>query len=116
LSYRELNARSDRLAAYLVTEGVNVGDFVGICMRRSVDMLIGVLGILKSGAAYLPLDPVFPQDRLMFMIEDAAVKRIVTDKQFEEKFLREILPSDGLICYDQMSDVFNSRIAASSKE
>jgi amino acid adenylation domain-containing protein len=78
-------------------------------MRRSVDMLIGVLGILKSGAAYLPLDPMFPQDRLMFMIEDAAVKRIVTDKQFEVEFLREILPSDGLICYDQMSDVFQQQ-------
>ncbi|MEE9118017.1 MAG: amino acid adenylation domain-containing protein, partial [Calditrichia bacterium] len=109
LSYAELNTRSDRLAAYLVTEGVKVGDFVGICMKRSVDMLIGMFGILKSGAAYLPLDPAYPQDRLKFMIEDAAVQRIVTEKRIEEEFLRELLPSDALICYDQMDDVFQQQ-------
>jgi amino acid adenylation domain-containing protein len=106
LSYAELDARSDRLAAYLVTEGVKAGEFVGIYMRRSVDMLISVIGILKSGAAYLPLDPAYPQDRLKYMIEDAAVRRIVTETQLERKYLGEQLSSDALIIYDQMSDVF----------
>ena len=109
IKYAELDAQSDRLAAYLLAEGIKVGDFIGICMQRSVDMLIGVLGILKSGAAYLPLDPSYPLDRLKFMVEDASAKRIVTEKSLKEEFLTELLPSDALICFDELDDVLQQQ-------
>jgi amino acid adenylation domain-containing protein len=86
-----------------------VGDFIGICMQRSVDMLIGVLGILKSGAAYLPLDPSYPKDRLKFMVEDASVKRIVTEKHLKEEFLTEFLSPNSLICFDELEDVLQQQ-------
>ena len=109
IKYAELDAQSDRLAAYLLAEGIKVGDFIGICMQRSVDMLICVLGILKSGAAYLPLDPTYPKDRLKFMVEDASVKRIVTEKHLKEEFLTELLPSDALFCFDELDDVLQQQ-------
>jgi amino acid adenylation domain-containing protein len=109
ITYAELDAQSDRLAAYLLAGGIKAGDFVGICMQRSIDMLIGVLGILKSGAAYLPLDPSYPLDRLKFMIEDASVKLIVTEKSLKEEFLAELIPSDALICFDELENVLQQQ-------
>jgi amino acid adenylation domain-containing protein len=109
IKYAELDAQSDRLAAYLLDEGIKVGDFIGICMQRSVDMLICLLGILKSGAAYLPLDPSYPKDRLNFMVEDASVKRVITEKSLKEEFLTELLPSDALICLDELDDVLQQQ-------
>jgi amino acid adenylation domain-containing protein len=77
LSYRELNAKANQLAGYLRDCGIGPRTCVGICMGRSVEMLIGVLGILKAGAAYLPLDPSYPQERLRFMISDARVPMVL---------------------------------------
>jgi amino acid adenylation domain-containing protein len=77
LSYRELNARANQLAGYLRHGAIGPGTCVGICMERSVEMLIGVMGILKVGAAYLPLDPSYPRERLRFMINDAQVPLVL---------------------------------------
>jgi amino acid adenylation domain-containing protein len=71
LSYRELNHRSNRLAHYLRAQGVGPDSLVAVCMERSLDMVIALLGILKAGGAYLPLDPALPVERLAFMVEDA---------------------------------------------
>jgi natural product biosynthesis luciferase-like monooxygenase protein len=78
LTYRALNERANRLARYLQGQGVRPGALVGICVERSVEMVVGLLGILKAGAAYVPLDPSYPADRLAFMVEDAGLETVVT--------------------------------------
>lgn len=70
ISYRELAARTDRLAAYLKKLGVGTETLVGICLDRTPDLIVGLLGILKAGGAYVPLDPDYPADRLAYMLED----------------------------------------------
>jgi amino acid adenylation domain-containing protein len=71
LTYAELNAEADRLAAYLRVLGVGPEVRVGICAERSLEMVTGLLGILKAGGAYVPLDPTYPAERLAFLVEDA---------------------------------------------
>ncbi|WP_422646038.1 condensation domain-containing protein, partial [Xenorhabdus miraniensis] len=71
LSYGELNRRANRLAHHLLALGVQPDDRVAICVERSLEMIVGLLGILKAGAAYLPLDPAYPAERLAYMLEDA---------------------------------------------
>lgn len=78
LSYDELNRRANQLAHYLQTQGVGPETLVGICMERSLEMVVGLLGILKAGAAYVPLDPAYPTERLAFMVEDAQVRVLLT--------------------------------------
>jgi len=78
LSYAELDRRAMRIAQALRSHGVGRGQRVGMCVERSADMLAAVLGILKTGAAYVPLDPMFPQERLRFMAEDAQLALLVS--------------------------------------
>jgi amino acid adenylation domain-containing protein len=78
LSYSELNARANRLAHHLRSLGAGRGSLVGIWMERSADMVVAVLGVLKAGAAYVPLDPAFPKDRIDYMMEDAELRIVVT--------------------------------------
>jgi amino acid adenylation domain-containing protein len=85
LTYSELDRRANQLAHHLQRLGVGPESLVGICMERRPEMLVGSLGILKAGAAYLPLDPAYPKDRLAFMIADACVKLVVTRKDLEER-------------------------------
>ncbi|HEV7279867.1 MAG TPA: amino acid adenylation domain-containing protein [Pirellulaceae bacterium] len=73
LSYGELNRRANQVAHRLRAEGVRPDDRVGICMRRGVDLVVGLLGILKSGGAYVPLDPSYPRKRLAGIVEDAGI-------------------------------------------
>jgi amino acid adenylation domain-containing protein/non-ribosomal peptide synthase protein (TIGR01720 family) len=81
LTYRELNARANQLAHYLQKLGVKPEVLVGICVERSLDMVIGLLGILKAGAAYVPLDPAYPKERLAFMLTDAQVSVLLTQEK-----------------------------------
>ena len=78
MTYHELDTAADALASQLSRSGVGIGDLVGIYLERSVEMVVGVMGILKSGAAYVPMDPAFPAPRLAGMIEDAKMRAIVT--------------------------------------
>ncbi|MBD0390519.1 MAG: AMP-binding protein, partial [Nostoc sp. C3-bin3] len=71
LTYRELNNRANQLAHHLQNLGVKPDTLVGICMKRSIEMVVGILAIMKAGGAYLPLDPSYPKERLAFMLEDA---------------------------------------------
>ncbi|MFN8439524.1 MAG: amino acid adenylation domain-containing protein [Caldilineaceae bacterium] len=82
LTYAVLNRRANQLAHYLVALGIGTGAKVGIYMERSQEMIVAILGVLKAGAAYLPLDPTYPPERLQFMLEDAAVQLILTQQQF----------------------------------
>lgn len=80
LTYRELNRRANHVAHHLRALGAAPGSVVGLCTARSTNMLVGLLGILKSGAAYVPLDPDYPTDRLAVMIEDANVPLLLTER------------------------------------
>ena len=77
LTYRQLNERANQLAHRLLKMGVNRGDFVGLCTQRSIELVIGILGILKAGAAYIPLDPSYPEDRLDYMAQDSQLQLVV---------------------------------------
>ncbi|MDE1999200.1 MAG: amino acid adenylation domain-containing protein, partial [Burkholderiales bacterium] len=79
LSYQELNQRVNRFANLLIQRGVAEGDRIGLCLSRGLDMVPALLGILKTGAAYVPLDPGFPKDRLQYMADDAGVKWVITE-------------------------------------
>jgi amino acid adenylation domain-containing protein len=78
LSYRELNQRANRLAHYLRQQGVRPDTIVALCLERSIEMVVGILGVLKAGGAYLPIDPDFPAERRRFLIEDTQVRVILT--------------------------------------
>jgi amino acid adenylation domain-containing protein len=78
LTYRELNARANALALELRTLGVGPGVLVGICMERSLEMLVCVLAVMKAGGAYVPLDPSYPSDRLAYMLEDCGAGVLLT--------------------------------------
>ena len=78
LSYAQLDARSNQLAHLLVDQGLAHDTLVGVCMERSPEMVVALLGILKTGAAYVPLDPGYPDDRIRFMANDAQVRLILT--------------------------------------
>ena len=80
LTYRELNNRANQIAHYLQKLGVKPNALVGICVERSLGMLVGLLGILKSGCAYVPLDPTYPQERLHFMLQDTQVSVLLTSR------------------------------------
>jgi amino acid adenylation domain-containing protein len=89
LSYGELNRRSNQLAHYLMKKGVKVEDFVAICVERSIEMVVGVLGVLKAGAAYVPLDPTYPAERLAYMIADSRAKVLLTQAGIREELHNE---------------------------
>ncbi|WP_414561750.1 aminotransferase class III-fold pyridoxal phosphate-dependent enzyme [Anabaena sp. CCY 9613] len=78
LTYQELNSRANQLAHYLQSLGVKPEVLVGICVERSLEMLVSILGVLKAGGAYLPLDPAYPQERLSYMLSDAQVSVLLT--------------------------------------
>lgn len=89
LTYRELNARANQLAHHLMAHGVGgalgAETVVGLCVERSAEMIIGLLGILKAGGAYLPLDPTYPHERLAFMLGDADVKLLLTQSHLASR-------------------------------
>jgi amino acid adenylation domain-containing protein len=85
LTYRELNERSNQLARYLVSLGVGPESLVALALDRSLETVIGLFGILKAGAAYLPLDPDYPQSRLSYMMEDAGAHVVLTHSNLLER-------------------------------
>ena len=109
LTYSELNQRANQLAHYLTQIGVRPEVLVGICVERSIEMIVGVLGVLKAGGAYVPFDPTYPIERLVFMLEDAQVRIVLT-----QQHLRKTLQGQGalLLSLDEEWKV----IAKESKE
>ncbi|WP_281560273.1 amino acid adenylation domain-containing protein [Thalassomonas sp. RHCl1] len=84
LSYGQLNARANRLARYLINQqGVKPGQLVGICLKRSIDMVVSLLAVLKAGGAYVPLDPGYPAERLAYMLTDAKLEMVLTDSTLQ---------------------------------
>ncbi|HEX8128490.1 MAG TPA: amino acid adenylation domain-containing protein [Pyrinomonadaceae bacterium] len=114
LTYGELNRRADQLAHYLRGRGIGAEGRVGICVERSAEMIVGLLGILKAGGAYVPLDPTYPADRLGYMIEDAGVSVLLTQKS-----LLGNLPADAAregICLDADWELIAAHAAAAAPE
>ncbi|HEX8174908.1 MAG TPA: amino acid adenylation domain-containing protein [Pyrinomonadaceae bacterium] len=97
LTYAELNARAHRLALYLQGLGVGPDVLVGICVERSLKMVVGLLGILKAGGAYVPLDPAYPKERLALMLEDSGTAVLLTEER-----LLDLLPEHKaqVVCLD----------------
>lgn len=100
LTYRELDARANQIANTLISKGVEPGDFVAVCVRRSTDLVAALLGVMKAGAAYVPMDPSYPRDRLAIMLEDSGAKVVLTGAS-----LAKSLAFDGadLVTLDSIS-------------
>ena len=113
LSYLELDQQASMLAAHLVNNGVQHNTLIGLYMDRSVDMIVGILGILKAGAAYIPLDPDYPADRIAYMLDDSQTSIVITLSKLKEKL--NIPPSIQTICIDDIVDIYgqNTSIQAS---
>ena len=84
LSYRELDAAANRLAHYLRAQGVGAEVRVGLCLERSVDMVVALLAVLKAGGAYVPLDPAYPRERLAYMLEHSEPAVLITQQSLQE--------------------------------
>ncbi|MBW4680494.1 MAG: amino acid adenylation domain-containing protein [Microcoleus vaginatus WJT46-NPBG5] len=97
LTYRQLNAKANQLANYLRSLGVGPEVFVGICLERSLEMMVAILGTLKAGGAYVPLDPAYPSERLGFILEDAQTPVLLTQTHLVENFPQH---SAQVICLD----------------
>lgn len=90
LTYKQLNEKANQLANYLQGKGVGTETMVGICVERSLELIIGLLGILKAGGAFVPLDTSYPIERLLFMLEDTGVNLLVTEKKLENYFSKNV--------------------------
>ena len=85
LTYRELNQRANSLASYLRSQKIGRNDIVGIMVNRSLEMIISILAVLKSGACYIPIDPEYPQDRIEYMLNNSNAKLLLTFKRLKNK-------------------------------
>ncbi|MBC9909502.1 non-ribosomal peptide synthase/polyketide synthase [Chitinophaga varians] len=101
MSYGELETLSNQLAHYLRGKGVRQGGIVPVCMERSIDMMVGILAILKAGAAYMPLDPAYPAERLRIMLDESRSSVLLTTTDFHDRFLQE-RPDKELVLADQL--------------
>ncbi len=103
MTYRELDRKSDQIAALLRQKGVNAGTAVGIMVERSLEMIIGLLGILKADGVYLPIDPQYPGERKVFLLEDSKAAAILT-----QPHLMESIAFDGQWIDLEQEDIYRS--------
>ena len=85
VSYEEMNRRANQVGRYLMRMGVKEEELVGVCMERSVDMVIGMVGVMKAGGGYVPMDAEYPEERLRYMVEEAGLRLVVTQERHREK-------------------------------
>ncbi len=104
LTYRELNNRANQLARFLKTQGVDTEVLVGICTERSLEMAVAVLGVLKAGGGYVPLDPTYPKERLDYIVKDSSPSVILAQRKFVDR-----LPEQGInvVCLDTVAETIN---------
>lgn len=101
LTYQQLNQAANQLAHYLATLGVSAGALVGVCLPRSLDLIVAMLGVLKAGGVYVPLDPTYPPERLAFIVADAELPVVLTRRAFVDLFST---PGPRLACLDGLRD------------
>ena len=92
LTYARLNEQANRLARYLLEEGIETEDIIAVCLERSPKLIITLLGILKAGSAYMPIDPSYPEERLRYMLEDSTTKLVITQASLKNKFTFSTVP------------------------
>lgn len=107
LSFGELDRKSNQLAQWLIARGVSYETLVPLCLDRSPEMVIGITGILKAGAAYVPIDPEYPQERIDFMLEDTGASLVLTQLKYAGRLTgtphRACLALDAEAAYDHMT-------------
>ncbi|AIW16133.1 non-ribosomal peptide synthetase [Vibrio tubiashii] len=101
LTYQQLDNFSDGVAAELIARGIQRDQRVGVMFARGADMLVAMIGVLKAGAAFLPLDPSYPQDRLAYMVEDSDAQWLISDDS-SQQLAREICQRDNIIAYSDI--------------
>ena len=106
ITYRELNQRANRLAHYLRKKGVESGKLIGIYLERSLETLVALLGVLKAGGVYLPLETAYPRERIAFILNDAQVPLLVTTKSWLAKLPQTAIT---IICLDAQKEKHRSR-------
>ena len=92
LTYRELDERANKVAHYLRQRGVEPGQRVAMCLERSLDTIVMVVGIIKAGAAYVPLEPTYPRDRLAFMLRDTTARLLITEASLASRLPDDVCP------------------------
>ncbi|MDG1462564.1 MAG: amino acid adenylation domain-containing protein, partial [Gammaproteobacteria bacterium] len=108
ISYAELEIRSNKLAHYLSDQGVGKGDIVALSIDRSPEVVTGILGIMKTGAAYVPLDPTYPKDRLAYMLQDSGASMVVTRTALIGDLPQHNLPTT---CFDRDAEAIQASAA-----
>ncbi|WP_333004516.1 amino acid adenylation domain-containing protein [Vibrio coralliilyticus] len=101
LTYQQLDNFSDGVAAELIARGIQRDQRVGVMFARGADMLVAMIGVLKAGAAFLPLDPSYPQDRLAYMVEDSDAQWLISDGS-SQQLAREICQPDNIFAYSEI--------------
>jgi len=121
LSYRQLDDQATRLAKVLVEKGAKPGDMIGLFLDRSTRMLVAMLGILKTGAAYVPMDPGYPVERLNFMTEDSDIRLLVTERSLASEsptfngqsvLVEDAISSDNGLQNDVLKNLANPEASA----
>lgn len=99
LTFKQVNEAANKLAKHLLTFNIQTGDIIGLAVDRSPEMVIALLAILKTGAAYVPLDPEYPKDRVEFMMEDSSAKLLLTSDKLKGHFIsatQEVIIEDAI--------------------
>jgi amino acid adenylation domain-containing protein len=105
LTYAELNARSNRLARHLRSRGIGCEDVVGVCLQRSTGLMVALLGVLKAGAAYLPLDADHPGQRMQYMLQAARAALLITEREVADRLEPESATAPRLLIDDQQAAI-----------
>src|SRR5207253_8068291 len=112
LSYQELYNRSHDLALHLQSHGVGPDAIVGLCLERSLEMMVGIMGTVQAGGAYLPADPAYPDDRLAYMLQDSQAAIVITQEKFEKKIASLLMQDATLISLDTQWPEITEYVAA----
>ncbi|MDN4544791.1 amino acid adenylation domain-containing protein [Pseudomonas sp. C32] len=101
LSYAELDRRSDALAVHLLEQGVQAEDVIGVFMERSLELVVSLLAVMKCGAAYVPLDPQYPQERLRYMMADSGMRLLLTQERLRD--VAQLNPGTPMVAVDRLN-------------